>query len=151
MRTAVPPALVAAYEITRYRVRYQPGFVLRIGRRSDALAKLLERRAIPSAAFMTAWNPWSRPRTLFANRKAQQDLLGDLRWLGCRVLPGFGAYPDRSGRGEPSLLVLGIREEDACDLGRRYSQNAIVFAERDAVPRLVLLRELRDGKGRFWR
>jgi len=35
---------------------------------------------------------------------------------------------------------LGISQGDAEAMGRKYGQNAIVWAEDDAVPQLILLR-----------
>jgi len=34
---------------------------------------------------------------------------------------------------------LGISREAACALGRKFGQNAIVFVDEDAIPRLEML------------
>ena len=62
-----------------------------------------------------------------------------IRWAGTDVramVVGFVA----GGPGEPSYLVFGLKLEAAKTLGRALRQNAIVWSDVDAVPRLILLR-----------
>jgi hypothetical protein len=47
----------------------------------------------------------------------------------------IGTWP-----GEKSFLVLGLDLETAIRLGREFRQNALVWADEDAIPRLILLR-----------
>jgi hypothetical protein len=56
------------------------------------------------------------------------------------VLDGIGQHPDNGWPGEDSLLALGVSLADALLLGRRFGQDAVVWAGADAVPRLMLLR-----------
>jgi hypothetical protein len=44
------------------------------------------------------------------------------------------------GLAEASVGVFGISMENACELGIRYRQNAIIWVGEDATPQLVLLR-----------
>jgi hypothetical protein len=85
-----------------------------------------------------------RTQTREVNEAAQAQLEAELTALGLPFLRGEGVDPSGSWPGEPSVLVLGITEEEARRLGRRYGQNAIVVAGRDAVARLVML----DGEPR---
>ena len=41
---------------------------------------------------------------------------------------------------EDSFLVLGMDQAASMKLGRHFEQNAIVFSEYDAIPKLLLLR-----------
>ncbi len=54
-----------------------------------------------------------------------------------RVLPGAGVGTGGDWPPEPSLLILGIREEDALHLARRFGQNAIVAGTLGEPARLV--------------
>lgn len=127
---------LAAYRASEYRVFAQPELVLRIGEPSAALDRLLEGARAASAAFLTAANPHSERRPAAENLAALERLAQDASaW---RILRGEGRSADGRWR-EPSLLVLGIEREHARTLGRRYGQNAIVFAERGGAPELVLL------------
>jgi hypothetical protein len=64
----------------------------------------------------------------------------ELAAAGYRVVEGAGEDPEGRWPAEPSYLVLGMALDAAQEVGRRYGQNAIVWAGADAVPELVLLR-----------
>lgn len=71
--------------------------------------------------------------------RLQRALRRDLIGLGLPFLEGEGG--PETGRWEPeeSFLILGLEYQQALHLGRHYEQNAIMWAEIDAVPRLILL------------
>lgn len=130
------PGQLAAYRASEYVVFAKPELVLRIGEPSAALDRLLEAAGARSAAFLTAANPHSQPRSAAENLATLERLERDASaWP---VHRGEGRSPDRTWR-EPSLLVAGIAREAARTLGRRYGQNAIVFIDKGAAPELVLL------------
>jgi hypothetical protein len=137
MTSAIPPELLEAYRRTRYRVDADPPFHLRVDVASPSLAALMARAGVRSAAFVTAWNPCSEVISDEENRRAQAKLHAEIETLGCAIIPGFGEWENAPESGEPSVLVLGIGEASARELGRRYRQHAILFAEDDAVPRLI--------------
>lgn len=134
------PGLIAAYRATHYRVQADPPFVLHIDRASAPLAVWLDRSGVRAALYITAWNPLGVALGEADNTVRQARLIADLDARGLRWLPGFGAHADDPAQGEPSLLVLGVDRAAACALGRAQSQNAVVWAGADAVPRLLLLR-----------
>lgn len=134
----VTPALLDAYLATHYQVEHPAGvFTLHIGQPSVELLALLQKMGLTGAAFITAWNPHSKPRPQAENRYAQQCLLEDLQQVGCMVIPAVGVDPDNQWPREESVLALGLTQVDAKQLGRKYFQNAIVWAEADAVPQLL--------------
>ena len=138
--TTLPSDLVKAYRSTCYRVFGQPPFDLAVDRHSAPLLALLREAGAPGAAFVTGWNPFGVELPLELNRRRQDALRDELRVRGLHVVEGFGAHADDPDRGEDSLLVLGLDRDAACALGRSLEQNAILWSDRDAVPRLVLLR-----------
>jgi hypothetical protein len=138
--TKVSPALIQAYEQTDYRVLVQPPFTMKIGKPSRELADLYRRTRTSTACVITAWNPRSKKQCDDDNDAAQARLTADLDMAGLRHLPALGADPTETWKGEASLLVLDASRKTAEDLGRKYGQNCIVWAEADAVPRLVFLR-----------
>jgi hypothetical protein len=97
---------------------------------------------VTSAAFVTAWNPYSATASDEENARAQARLFGEFRESGRAIVPGFGEWASDPSRGEPSVLVLGIDEDRARECGQRYRQHAILFAAADAVPRLLMLSPL---------
>lgn len=136
----VAPTLIAAYRATHYCVNgVSPPFLLRIDEPNDDLAACHLTGGVDSSAFLTAWNPGSRPTSEAENELAQQRLKDLLHARGFVLLAGLGADPSGQWAGEESLLVLGIGREAACDIGRSFRQHGIVWAGRDSVPRLVML------------
>ncbi|MGQ0529901.1 MAG: DUF3293 domain-containing protein [Panacagrimonas sp.] len=138
--SVLPPQLIAAYRRARYRIAATPAFELGLDLRSPELANLMRAQALWGAAFITAWNPLGARLSLLENRLRQQRLLADLQAGGLRPIEGCGLDADGAWGGEDSLLVLGLTRDRACALGRRHEQNAILWADADAIPRLLLLR-----------
>lgn len=138
--SALDPQLIASYRTARYRVMTPPGgFELRVDAFSGRLAALVCTLPVRSAALITACNPGGELKTVSENRVAMMQLRSELRGRCARVLDA-----ENSGAGgdwnEASLLVLGLARIAALELGRRWGQNAILYAGADAVPRLELLR-----------
>jgi len=138
--TALPPGLVQAYRETHYRALGDDGFTLIIDAHSPELARAHRRHGDDSSAFLTACNPCSRSLSDDENIALQAVLTAALRSLGLLFVDGLGQHPSNGWQGERSFLTLGVTQDQACDLGTRFEQNAIVWAGADAVPRLVLLR-----------
>ena len=59
--------------------------------------------------------------------------------MSLHVIEGAG-YPAGAWPRELSYFALGIDEGAARQLGRRFDQDAVVWAGADAVPKLLLLR-----------
>lgn len=141
--TAVPAARVAVYESARYCIE-QPGrplVELRAGVASPELAALYREHGAAAMGFITACNPGGTVSDA-ENEVAMVRLRADVLALGLVALPGTGRDGDRTSPwpGEPSLAVFGISRQEACNLGLRYRQDAIVWAGAGAVPELVMLR-----------
>jgi hypothetical protein len=136
--------LVSAYRATDY-VAHGNGWdvVIRIGRHSLVVDRLLARMHARNGAFITAWNPFSKDLSSEANEHWDRELK---RYLSVR---GF-AFVEGEGRGrtgewppEPSILAFGISRTEASAIGRRYRQNAVVYVPRDRPAELVMLRWVR--------
>lgn len=138
--TIVPRGLVQAYREARYEVLADPPIDLFIDQHSDALAALMARIGVSTAAMITAWNPLSELTADEVNRAAQTALIAALDAGGWAHLAAFGHDPDGAWPGEESRLVLGIPDEPLFALGRRFGQNAVIRVRADAVPVLVMLR-----------
>jgi hypothetical protein len=139
--TAIPAELIDQYRRTEYHVD-APGapFMIRVEQPSPDLAALLARENVSSAAFMTAYNPYSRKATDEENRAANARLRRELDEAEFEVLPARAVNPLGDWPVEHSFLIVGMERALAEEFGRRYQQNAIVFAAADSLPRLVLLR-----------
>jgi hypothetical protein len=131
--------LLEAYVQTDYRVFGAPGFTLRVGTRSGDLARICAGHGIATAAFITAFNPFSMELSQEENARRQDELRDVVFTLGLRFMEGIGQHPSNGWPGEESLLILGGPLKKMRALGAQFGQNAIVWVGADAVPELVLL------------
>lgn len=147
----IPAELVIAYRSTEYCVASpadfdtgaSPTFVLRIDQYSEPLSRLFFASGHRCAAFITACNPFSLPQSPELNHAACAHLRGALIHHTSRpeeIIEGEARDPSGAWSGEKSFLALGLDLETSKALGRRFEQNAIVWAGADAIPRLVFLR-----------
>ncbi len=140
MKTKISPETLLAYQKTIYRVKAMPkAWTLRLGRRSARLISLYRQENLFTAAFLTAYNPYSQKKSKAKNVAAQNRLVEELRKMGLSFISGVGEDPKGQWAGEASLLVLGLNLKDAKAFGAKYRQNALVFAGKNAIPRLILL------------
>lgn len=136
----IPPELIAAYRSTNYRVLGQEPFVMNIGQSSKPLQKLYDEHCCRSAAFITAWNPFSQPTDDAENSRLQALLETELSVASTALFAGMGEDPSGQWPGEKSTLALGLSLTNARSIGIRFKQNALVWMDQDAKPELFILR-----------
>ena len=137
---SIDPRVLDAYRAAVYEVRVPGGaFVLRFGIRSTELEDLHSRHGVSSSAFLTAWNPRSRPTDATRNERAQKDMEADLRAMDCTLFDGMGSDATGTWPAERSVLALGISGAQAREVGGKYAQNAVLYMDADAVPDLLLI------------
>jgi Protein of unknown function (DUF3293) len=138
---AITPDKLAAYRATQYRVGAgEDAITLRIGSVSGELQKLYVETGQNCCVFITAYNPFGQEQSADANRLAHSQLEKALRALRSRTVGGVGADPGGAWPEEVSVLALGIDETTARQLGKRFKQDAVVWAGSDATPQLLVLR-----------
>lgn len=131
--------LRAAYRATDYVV-FEPRLVIRIDQKSSRLERLLRSSGASEWAFVSAWNPRSRPTAAARNRAQQRRLARQLRAAGFEALAGEGRPRNRSWNPEPSLLVLGLKRSAAVRIARQYGQLAIVVGKLGGPAKLYGVR-----------
>jgi hypothetical protein len=141
-KTELSRTLVNSYRVAHYKVTGADfAFTLMVKKQSTDLLKLMKRHGVESAAFITAYNPGSKKFDRNINIRSQKALKGEIQRMGLPFFNGMGEDPtDKWGEGEPSYLVLGMGQQSAEDLGKKFGQNAVLWIDPDAVPHLVLLR-----------
>ena len=132
--------LISAYEVTNFPVKSDPAFILNVNKVSEDLKTLYKQSRVDSAVFITAWNPYSKSLSNEENQLKNNDLENELNLRSLKFINGFGQDPLGQWAGEESFLVLGISLEASKKLGAQFEQNAIVWADKEAIPQLVLLR-----------
>ncbi len=139
--TVIPQNLISAYMKTDFIVMQEnKHFVIHINEHSKKLDALHRQYDAQSSTFITAYNPRSEPCTDEKNIAKQYDLEIALNKIKCVIILGLGQDAGRAWPSEPNFLAIGLSEDEARHLGIQYEQNAIVFSNEDAIPRLMLLR-----------
>ena len=133
----IDPALWEAYEKTHFIVQSTPEFVLKIGQYSEELKQLFIHRSLSTAAFITAYNPFSQQLSEDENSERQTRLVDEIQSRGLSLFQGLGQHPNHQWQGEPSVLILGIALEAAKKLARTYEQNAFVWCDEACTPQLI--------------
>ena len=137
--SAIDAATLDAYRATDYLVFGDIPLTLRIDESNADLAALHAAAQVHSSAFISACNPYSQPLSDAQNASRQAALAALLQESGYFFIDGSGQSRDKKWR-EPSFLVLGITLPEARELAVRFEQNAILWCDADAVPRLERLR-----------
>lgn len=132
--------------LTNYaRAAYQVGsdadaFILHIDQYSEAMFQLLIEKNMSSAAIITAYNPQSQIQSRKKNLYAHAALIKAIHSYGKTVIEGENIDPSGLWPSEKNICVLGMNLKTIRTLGIQFNQNAIVWVDHTAVPRLVLLR-----------
>ena len=145
-RTLVQPdsvidaGMIQAYRETHYEVHGAEPFTLRVDEPSPELAAAHRKHRTDCSAYITACNPLSEDVGAEVNARRHTELGRELARRSLAYTEGIGQHPSNQWPGEPSYLVFGLTLEAARVLGRSLEQNAILWSDADAVPRLILLR-----------
>ena len=139
--TQIHPEKVRAYLATDYRLGHTPhDIVLTIGQRSERLAALFAGSGVNCGAFLTAYNPQGSAQPDAANEQGHAELGGKLQALGLKAIEGSGCEVGSDWPAEKSYFALGLSLEAAKAIGTHFGQDAIVWADSEAVVQLILLR-----------
>ena len=141
--TTIPQGLIEAYLGSDFLVHASPNaptFTLRMGETCPVLSALYRATGCTTAAFITAWNPYSVTQPDGVNQSAQSRLVHEVETEGLKWLAGTGFDPKHPASGEDSILVVGLTQQQAIDWGSRFQQNAIVWVGANARPELLLLK-----------
>jgi len=144
LQSEIPGDLVKAYRSAHYQAGPGPDLItLHVDQYSARLSQLLNVSGHQCAAFITACNQFGVRQNPELNRAACAALrnrLDEYVSHSDQVIEGTGSDPREGWSPEESFLVLGLNLEEARRLGREFRQNAIVWAGKDAIPKLILLR-----------
>lgn len=130
--------LEGAYEATDFVVENgAKSIVIRIGRKSDEIDRMLAARKMDSWAFITAFNPRSEQLTENENSSRHHQLLTLISARGYEFMDGYGIGSSGNWPSERSLFIFSIDREVATMIGKQFGQNAIVAGRFGEVPELV--------------
>lgn len=139
-QSTIPAKLIRGYVAAHYQVmRNSDMLTLLIGQHSAPLSMLMRELNTHCALYITACNPHSQVQQRETNLIASNQLYTLLSTHSCYIFAGQSLDLTNHWPAEPSFLALGIDLAISKSLGRQFDQNAIVWAEADAIPRLILL------------
>lgn len=140
-QSAIPAKLIQCYVAAHYQARIDSDtLTLHIGQHCEPLSKLMKEYGTQCALYITAYNPHSQSQPIETNLIASKQLCNRLSSHSSQVFAGKSLDPSGKWPVEPSFLALGIDLATSKVLGKQFDQNAIVWLDFDAIPRLVLLR-----------
>ena len=129
---SIPTELVQAYRNASYVVSISnQEIILKVDQSNRELSALMKGSGVKSAAFLTAYNPFSQELTFEENQLRHGRLAAAVNSLGLEFFPGEGRDDSGLWPSERSILVLGIEFEDAEYLADEYGQNAFIWIETD--------------------
>jgi hypothetical protein len=132
--------LLQSYKSADYHVDASPSFILKIGIHSAELDSIYKTSHKYTAAFITAFNPYSQELSNQENKDRNYKLEELIQSLHFDYIHGEGKCGNDDWDGEESFLIIGISEEQASEIGKQFEQNAIVWCNKDAIPQLLLLK-----------
>ncbi len=143
IQSVIAKNLIASYLCANYQIGAGPdsdSISLRIDQYSEALAKFLISSEQSCAAIISAYNPYSLRLSNEENLAAHESLRDFLDRHSYPIIESLNLDLANSWPAEKSFFVSGLDLNNAQTLGQQYDQNAIVWINSDAIPRLILLR-----------
>jgi hypothetical protein len=102
----ISPCLIRAYREAKYVVEHISPITLHVGQSSLRLSSLLKEHQVNTAAFITAYNPYSNVLSEQENISAHNSLIKDINALGLQTFHGFGQDLNEQWPKERSVLIL---------------------------------------------
>lgn len=133
--------ILLAYWDTTYRIVHQC-IDIHIAKKNDQLIAFLIDNNIQSWAIITAWNPQSELMSAVANSAVNVKLFKEMENLNYSFEVALGIPSKESNwKQEESFFIKNISLEEACELGNKFKQKAIVFGTPCCLPSLIWLTE----------
>ena len=126
-----------AYLETDFKVFAENSFTMKVGQYSSELNSIIKKSKHSSAAFITAYNPYSQQLSDAENVARQEQLKIEIAKRELTAIEGIGQHPSNQWPGEPSLLVIGLSNAAAATLARQLEQNAFVWIDETSIPQLI--------------
>ena len=129
----LPLDLIQAYYNAHFCVFAETEFILRIGIAQPNLSPE------HCYGYVTACNPEGKILPDESNQINHKKLIDWARLNDLRFKEGAGRDPKSIWHEEISLLIEDLSLAETIRLGRHFNQNAVVWCDKDQIPRLVIL------------
>ncbi len=126
----ISPELWEAYRRTEYRIGPPFNCVLKVDQQAVGL---------PDGpwAYLTAWNPKSEQLPRLENKRRQFELESLLCDEQVQIFVGVAHDPSSEWPDEEGVLVLGLSQHRALEIGREFEQNAILVGVGNGLVQLM--------------
>lgn len=129
---SISPNLIKAYREAIYVVHLgDREIALQVNKASSQLATLMVEWEVNTAAFLTAFNPYSQVLDPLENEARQKRMWADVQPMCPKIFPGIGRDQNDQWPHELSMLALGISLQDAQALADQYEQNAFLWISNE--------------------
>lgn len=135
---SVDESLIQAYLEAKYVACSDHYITMQVNHFNAALLQVMVKNGYASAAFITAYNPFSNPLTQEENEQRHQHFLSIIAEKNIPHFTGFGTDKEEEWPKEQSLLLFNITKLDSLELAKQFGQNAILWIEDDAIPQLLI-------------
>lgn len=126
-----------AYEQTDYIIfADSKTFCIRPNKFNNDLNAFLEEKKINTWAILTAYNPKSVLKPDSENNKRQQVLINTVEQHGFSYILGENP-PTDTWPVEKTIFIQNISLEEACKLGNKFKQNALLFGTIHTLPAVI--------------
>ena len=130
--------LINAYMETDYFIN-NTSIPLKINKYHSYLQTIYNNYNKNTCAYITAYNPYSEQVDININIKNNESLKLLLKENNYKYIGGYGYHPSNEWEKEYSFLIIGINYDEACEIGKKYNQTAILWCDFDCIPKLILL------------
>ena len=124
----VTAQLIEAYNQTNYQV-FDLNLTLKVNSVNLVFDTYLKANGKTTWAFITAHNPHSKLLTVSQNKYRHQQLIHHIATYSLEYMEGEGQSIMGDWPAERSLLLFDIDKKLAQKIGRRFSQNAILYGK----------------------
>lgn len=140
-QSIIPAKLIQSYIAAHYQAEIDSDILtLHIGQYCEPLSKLMKKSGTQCALYITACNPHNQIQPPEINQTANYQLRNHLLRHSSYIFTGKSLDPAVKWPAEPSFLALGIDLTTSKTLGKQFDQNALVWVDKNVIPRLILLR-----------
>ena len=108
--SAISKELWQAYLETDFKVFAENSFTLKVGQYSSELNSIIKKSKYSSAAFITAYNPYSQELSDVENVARQEQLKIQIAKRGLTAIEGIGQHPSNQWlvKADPHLAVQDL-------------------------------------------
>ncbi len=130
--------LQQAYRNCDYFIDDEIGFwQINIGDCDRTLSRYLHSFTLPTAAFISVYNPMAKPVKSSQINQRHQQLIKTLTKHNLSFCQGFMLNPQQGDSKQPSVFITNINKQQLTKLAAEFQQNAFVWVDEEGSVSVV--------------